>query len=147
MGPPKGTTIEPKRLPRRPWGQFQRQEALGADFGTDFWSSRDLKTHDFTREGRQKSRFSCLASGQQNRAQNGPKMSSTSTPKQLPEGQNVAQKRCWISGSILASMLTLFGVSQKAPKISQKSPSAPKGRQEASGEPSGWHFKHFWTSF
>ena len=37
--------------------------------------------------------------------------------------------------------------SKMVPQIAQKSPSGPKGRQEASGEPSGWHFKHFWTSF
>ena len=116
-------------------------------FWTDFWSPWDLKTHDFTREGRQKSRFSCLASGQQNRAQNGPKMSPKSTPKRLPEGQNVAQKRCWISNSVLSSIFGFLGsqkASQKATRIAQNPPSAPQGRPKASRDlprrPPGSHF-------
>ena len=76
----------------------------------------------------------------QNRPPNDPKMSPTSTPKRLPAGQNVAQKRCWISGSILTPILILFGsqkASQKAPKINQNSPSAPQGRPKASRDPPG----------
>ena len=34
-----------------------------------------------------------------------------------------------------------------APKNNQKSASAPKGLQEASGEPFGWHFGFIWASF
>ena len=71
-------------------------------------------------------------------------MSPTSTPKRLPdsdpEGQNDAQKCCWISGSILAPILSFLGsqkASQKAPKIAQNSPSAPQGRPKASREPPG----------
>ena len=81
-----------------------------------------------------------MAGGLQNRAPNDPKMSPTSTPKRLPEGQNVAQKCCWISGSILAPILSFFGsqkASQKAPKIAQNSPSAPQGRPKASRDSPG----------
>ena len=69
-----------------------------------------------------------------------PQNEHKSTPKRLPEGQNVAQKRCWISGSILAPILSFFGsqkASQKAPKIAQNSPSAPQGRPKASRDPPG----------
>ena len=36
LGCQKGPKIEPKRPPRRSWGQFQRQEALGTDVGLIF---------------------------------------------------------------------------------------------------------------
>ena len=67
-------------------------------------------------------------------------MSPKSTPKRTPEDQNDAPKRYCTTGSILASILSNFGVpkaSQKAPKICLKSPSAPQSRPRASREPPG----------
>ena len=88
-----------------------------------------------------------MAGGQQNRAPNDPKMSPTSTPKRLPEGQNDAQKRCWISGSILAPILTLFGIPKGLPKGTQnrskfalRAPGPPKGLQGPPRRPPGSHF-------
>ena len=74
----------------------------------------------------------------QRTAKQTPQRPPKSTPKRLPESQKVAQKRCWISGSILAPILSILGsqkASQEAPKITQNSPSAPQGRPEASRDP------------
>ena len=138
---PKGSKNRAQEASKTPLGPVPALRGSRELFWTDFWSPRDLKTHDFTREGRQKSRFSCLASGQQNRAQNDPQMRPKSTQKQLPEGQNVAQKRCWIAGPIFyTDFESVWGsqkASQKAPKIAQNSPSAPQARPEASRDPPG----------
>ena len=131
------TALEPVPAPR---GSRDR-------FWTVFGTPWNLKTHDFTREGRQKSRFSCLASGQQNRPPNDPKMSPKSTPKRLPEGHNGAQKRCWISGSILALILSFLGVPKVNNRMVKKCPkSITQGLQgsppEASRVPFWPHFRH-----
>ena len=120
--------------------------------GPTSWSSQ--KKHDFAREGRQKSRFSSLAGGQQNRASNDPKMSPKSTPKRLPEGQNVAQKRCWISGSIVTPILTLLGVPKgnnrivkKCPKSLKNRPRRPRAAQRPPGTPPEASREPFWPHF
>ena len=88
-----------------------------------------------------------MAGGQQNRAPNDPKMSPNSTPKRFPEGQNVAQKRCWISVSILVPILTLLGIPKGLPKGTQnrskfalRAPGPPKGLQGPPRRPPGSHF-------
>ena len=85
-----------------------------------------------------------MAGGQPNRAQKDPNMSPKSTPKRTPEDQNDAPKRYWISGSILASILSNFGVPkglpkgiQNRPKIVLGAPKPPKGLQGASRDPPG----------
>ena len=136
FGTPKGSQNRAQEASKTPLEPGSAPRGSRDRFWTDFWSPRDLKTHDFTREGRQKSRFSCLASGQQNRAQNDTQMIPKSTPKQLPESQNVAQKRCWISGSILAPMLNL---PKRPPKRHPKSlkirPPRPRAAQRPPGTP------------
>ena len=72
--------------------------------------------------------------------QKGAKMNPKSIPKLPPDTQNDAPKRCSISGSILAWILSLCGVPKGFPKGSQnhsKSSSAPQGRPKASREPPG----------
>ena len=71
-------------------------------------------------------------------------MSPKSTPKRTPEDQNDAPKRYWISGSILASILSNFGVPKGLPKGTQNrskivlgAPKPPKGLQGASRDPPG----------
>ena len=78
------------------------------------------------------------------------KMSSKSIPKRLPEGQNVAQKCCWISGSILAPILSFFGsqkASQKAPKIAQNRSRRPRAAQRPPGTPPEASRDPFWPHF
>ena len=110
----------------------------------DFGGPWDLKKHDFAREGHRKSRFSCLAGGQPNRAQNGSKMSLKSTPKRTPEDQNEAPKRYWISDSILASILSRLGGPKGLPKGTQNrskialgAPGTPKRRPGSLQAPPG----------
>ena len=95
-----------------------------------------------------------MAGGLQNRAPNDPQMSPTSTPKRLPEGQNVAQKRCWISGSILATILTLLGVPKgrvrwvkKCPTSLIHRPRRPRAAQRPPGTPPEAFREPFWHHF
>ena len=84
-----------------------------------------------------------MAGGQQHRTPPTSTMSSTSTPKRFPEDANVAQKRCWISASILAPVLTLLGVPkgnnrmsksiQPHSKIALGAPGPPQGRAREPG--------------
>ena len=75
-------------------------------------------------------------------------MKPKSTPKLLPEGQNVAQKRCWISDAILASIFSLFGdpkrPSKRHPKSLKIRPPRPRAAQRPPGTPpeasTGSHF-------
>ena len=91
-----------------------------------------------------------MAGGQQNRAPNDPKMSPKSTPKRLPEGQNDAQKRCWISRSILAPILSFFGP-KRPPKRHPKSlkirPPRPRAAQRPPGTPPEASREPFWPHF
>ena len=74
-------------------------------------------------------------------------MSQQSNPKRIPEDQNDAPKRYWISGSILAPILTLFGIPKSLPKgtpnrskITLGAPGPPKGLQGPPRRPPGIHF-------
>ena len=114
-----------------------------------FWDPLGPENLRFRSRGSSKSRFSCLASGQQNRAQNESKMSPKSIQKQLPEGQNVAQKRCLISGSILAQILILLGAqkaSKRHPKSLQIHPPRPRAAQRPPGTPEASR-EPFWPHF
>ena len=72
-----------------------------------------------------------------NRSPNEPK----NEPKRTPEDQNDAPKRCWISGSILASILSLFGGPKRPPKRHPKSlkirPLRPRAAQRPPGSLQG----------
>ena len=142
FGIPKGSKNRAQEASKTPLEQVPMPRGSRDRFWIDFWTSRDLEKHDFAREGLHKSRFSCLASGQQNRPPNDPKMSPKSTPKRLPEGQNDAQKCCWVSGSILAPILSHLGTqkaSQKVPKSLKIHPPRPRAGQRPPGTVSYTH--------
>ena len=83
-------------------------------------------------------------------SQNDPKMEPTWPPGRLRRAQNATSNSCLFLASNLRFISSIFGAilaSKIDPKIDQKSTSAAKALQDASGQPSWSHFGTILPSF